>query len=453
MVDIDRTVLLFVAGVSLLTPVLFSLLPAFYAAGNSMNEALKEGRRATGTPGIRRGRAVLVVTQLALALMLLVVATLIVRTMAEVTAIDVGFNHKDLLTFRVDLPEWKYGTDESRRQFVDRVLPRLTSISGVQNAAATSRLPVLGGETTTVLTIEGQPVTSPKDRPWAARFATTPAYFATTGIPVLAGRVITDQDRPDAQPVAVINGVMATRYWKSAADAIGKRISLGLSEGQSSASSSEPAKWATIVGVVGNVLPADITLPPNPQLYVPFAQAPAKSLGFMIRSPQADTLGTTVRAVMREADREVAIYELKTVQYAFDDELSSSRILLGMYVAFALVALCLAAAGLYGVTSYSVTQRTQEIGIRMALGANPGDVRRLVLAQAVRFLVFGTVIGLVGAVVIANAMRKLLYQVSPVDAPTYFAVIAILTSVMLAAAFVPARRAMRVDPMIALRLD
>jgi putative ABC transport system permease protein len=209
--------------------------------------------------------------------------------------------------------------------------------------------------------------------------------------------------------------------------------------------------WRTIVGVVGDTKPADVTLPPNPQLYLPLSQDPARAMAFTMRAADAASLSGAVRAAIRDVDSALAVYELRTMEEAFTEEMSSSYILTSLYVAFAVIAVLLAAAGLYGVISYSVSQRTQEIGVRVALGAVPRDVQRMVIGQAGRLIAIGAAIGLVASLAIAEAMRSILYGVSPLDPVTYSTVLGVLAVVMLAATYVPARRAMRIDPIRALR--
>jgi putative ABC transport system permease protein len=446
LLSIDQNVLTFVTVVSLLTPILFGLLPALHVSRTHLVDALKEGSaRAIGGVHVNRGRATLVVAQVALALSLVVVAGLIVRTLIAQNRIDVGFETKDLLTFRLDVPGWRYADDAARRQLFDRMLPRLSKLPGVRGAAAVSRLPVIGGEPTTPVTIQGRPVPKPSDQPWAVRLSASEDFFKTAGIALLAGRGFTALDSADAPRVAVVSLEMARRYWKTPAAAVGQQITLGDRE-------SVP-EWRTVVGVVGGTKPPDVTLPPNPQLYVPLQQDARGEVAFMIRAAGADSLAAPVRAAMREIDPALALYELRTMESAFEEELSSAYVLAGLYVAFAAIAVLLAAAGLYGVISYSISQRTQEIGIRLALGAVPRDVRQMVFRQAAKLMIVGAVLGLLAAAAISQTMRTLLYGVSPLDPVTYSSVLGILAVVMLAATYLPIRRAMKIDPMRALRAD
>jgi predicted permease len=311
--------------------------------------------------------------------------------------------------------------------------------------AVVDRLPVLGGVAVTTLNIEGRPVARPADQPWAARTSTSPGYFETAAIPRITGRVLAPTDRLDALPVVVVNRELARRYFGSADRALGQRVSLGRSD--------EPATWRVIVGVVGDTRPADITAPPDPELYLPLSQEAARGVSFMIRAPGGDGVAASIRRVMRDVDPALAVYELRTMDQALAIERSSDVMLTGLFVSFAVIALVLAATGLYGVIAYLVSQRTREIGIRIALGAVPGAVGRMVLGEAAVLFGLGMVLGLGIALLLARAMRTLLYGIGPVDLPTYVAAGAVLAAVMFIAAYVPARRAMRVNPLSALRSD
>jgi len=443
MLAIDRNVMLLAAAASLLTPVLFSVLPAVHASRADLGTTLREGSGRT-IGGARRARSALVVSQVSLALMLVAVAALVVRTLVATTRIDLGFDTRDLLTFRVDAPAWRYADSARLVQFHTRLLDRLVGIAGVEQAAIVSQLPVLGGEATGPVVIEGLTTTRPADRPWSARGVASDHYFETARIPLVAGRAFSSTDDMAAVPVAVVSREMARRYWGGPAAAIGRRVQLGSDSGTA---------WRTIVGVVGDVKPPDITLPPTPHLYLPLAQVPPRGVAVMLRSANVSTLIPAVRDAMRSVDPELAIYELRTISEALAQEFSSNYVLTGMYAAFAVIALLLAAAGLYGVISYSLSQRTQEIGIRLALGASPGSVRSMVLSEAGRVVGIGIVIGLAGGILIAQAMRSLLYGVTPFDPATYALVVALLGGVMLAALFVPMRRATRIDPARALRSE
>jgi ABC-type antimicrobial peptide transport system permease subunit len=249
----------------------------------------------------------------------------------------------------------------------------------------------------------------------------------------------------DGATVVVISAEMARRHWPDQARAVGARLGLG-------AGTAEP-QWMTIVGIVGDIQPPDFRRSPNPHVYVPLGRDTPRSTAFLLRANDTDAVAAEVRALVRTVDADLAVYELRSMQEAFADEVASSKVLIGMFSAFALVALALAAAGLYGVISYSVSQRTQEIGIRVAIGALPGDVVRLVTRQVTTLVSVGAALGLGGGLLLAQAMRSLLFGVSATDPATFGGVAVVLTIVAALASWLPARRAMRIDPVRALRAD
>lgn len=443
LVVIDRNALLFTTLLSLASPLIFSLIPAFQASRTDVNETLKESTlRAGGGGRGRRSRSVLVVSQLALAMMLLIVAGLMVRTMIALSRTPLGFDPAGVLIARIQLPDWRYTTDAPVIAHVDRLLGRVAALQGVRNVAATDRLPVLGSEATQFASIEGYAAPRPEDRPWAVPVIVTDRFFATTGITIVAGRAFTAQDVAASEPVAVVNSEMARRYWGGPARAVGGRVTL----------EREGGRPARVIGVSGSVKRADLR-GSNPQIYLPFQQRPIRAMSLIIRAADAEALASAVRGEIRQLDADVAVHELRTLDDAFADELSSIRVLLGLFVAFAVLALLLAASGLYGVISYSVTQRFQEIGIRMALGAVPRDIGRLIIRQTLMLVAVGTAVGLAGGAAIARTTSSLLYDVSPNDPFTYVGVAVVLIAVAAAAVIVPVRRAVRVDPLHALRTE
>jgi putative ABC transport system permease protein len=443
LVVIDRNVLLFTAALSLVTPLLFSLLPALQASRMDLNETLKDsGARTGGGVRGRRSRAVLVVSQLSLAMALLIVAALLVRSMIAITHATVGFDPSGLAAMRVDVPEWRYRTDASIADYYDRLAARLAALPGVRSVASADRLPVLGGEATMQLSVDGYTAPREQDRPWAVLVSASEGFFETAGIPIVAGREFGVRDTADAMPVVVINEEMARRYWGEPANALGGRIALDR----------EPQRWMQVIGVSASVKRPDLT-GVNPAVYRAVRQSPQRALSVMVRSDDPSALIPSIRGVLRSLDQDVAVQQLRTVEQAFNEELSSLKILSGMFTAFAVIALTLAAAGLYGVISYSVSQRVQEIGIRMALGAVPGDIRRMIVRQTAVLIVAGTAIGLAGGAALARAASSILYEVSPSDPTTYLLVAAVLSAVAALSALAPVRRAIRVDPLTALRAE
>ena len=442
LVVIDRAVLLFTAVLALVTPLIFSLLPALHASRPDVQEVLKDSsNRAGGGVRGRRSRSVLVVGQLALAMMLLIVSGLLVRTMIEINRAPLGFDRTDLLTIRMELPDWRYTTPESIRQFQDALTTRLAELPGARDVATTDRLMVVGSEAPVPLRVDGFDAARPQDRPWAVPARVSERFFAAAGIPLLEGRAFSTSDNELAMPVAVVNAEMARRYWGGERAALDKRIQL---EGDD--------RWVTVVGVSGDVLRADIR-GSNPEVYLPARQDPRGAVAILVKASNAERLVESARAEIRALDPDIPVREIRTIEAVFDDELSSSRILSGMFIAFAALALVLAASGLYGVVSYSVTQRHQEIGIRMALGAAGGDIRRMIVRQTIVLVLIGGVIGLAGGALLGNLSASLLFRVSPSDPATYGMVVLVLSLVALVAAYAPVRRAVSVDPLVALRSE
>jgi putative ABC transport system permease protein len=441
LVVIDRNVLLFTGLLSLASPIVFSLLPALHASKTDLNETLKDsGARTGGGVRGRRSRSVLVVSQLALAMMLLIVAALLVRTMIAINTANMGFDPSGLATVRVDLPEWRYKNDASIADYYSRLLARLNSLPGVQRATAADRLPVLGGEAPVQLTIDGYAPPREQDRPWAGSVITAEDFLAVAGINMVAGREFTAADTADRTPVAIVNEEMARRYWGDPLKALGSRVKV----------ERDPRGWIEIVGIAANVKTMELE-DANPLIYRAARQLPVRSIDVLVRGADADRLLPVIRGEMTALDRDIPLQRLRTVREAFKDELSSLGILSGMFISFAVIALLLAASGLYGVISYSVSQRAQEIGIRLALGATVGDIRALVVRQTAFLIAAGCVLGLLGGIALAQSTSTLLYDVSPTDPSTYIAVAVVLSGVAALSALVPVRRAVRVDPLVTLR--
>jgi putative ABC transport system permease protein len=441
LVVIDRNVLVFTASLALLTPLVFALLPAVHSARADVNDALKDGgARAGGGVRGRRSRAALVVSQLTLAVALLVVSNLVVQSMLALTRVDWGFEPAGVLSFRVEAPEWRYANDAAVAGFYDRVLQRFAALPGVQSVAVTDRVPVLGGESTVPLTVDGHDPVRPEDRPWAVPTHASSDFFRTAGIPLLAGRGFEPRDTRDSQPVAVVGLEAARRYWGGAEQAIGGRIRI---EGDS-------REWITVTGVAGDIRNPNL-LGQSPQVYLPVEQSMKRGMSMLARAADPEGLMAAARAEMRAIDAEVAVHQLRTLEQAFEEETASSTILAGMFVAFSLLALALAATGLYGVISYSVSQRTREIGIRMALGAMTADIRRMIARQTLALVAIGCALGLAGGAALSRLATSVLYQVSASDPATYIGVVVILAAVGTFAAWAPARRAARIDPARSLR--
>jgi predicted permease len=331
--------------------------------------------------------------------------------------------------------------------FDDQLVARLAANPGIEGAALVDRLPFVDGEPITDVTIDGRAAARPEDRPWAVCSTVSDGFFSTMGIRTVGGRVFQPDDREGRASVAVVNREMARRFLGGPDHAVGSRVTVG----------GEPLQ---VVGVVADVLRADREAV-NPQVYLPLRQHPVRAaagkasrpMALIVRAGDPSVVAPAVRAQMRGLDADVPIYEMRTYHQALDDDLSSSRILGSMFGAFALLALVLAASGLYAVVSYAASQRVKEFGLRIALGAAPGDITRMMLRQTGTLVVIGLVLGLIGGRALAMLATSLLYRVSPSDPATYAGVTVTLAAIALIASYVPVRRATAVDPVQALRLE
>jgi putative ABC transport system permease protein len=455
-VALDARVLGFTLAASLLTGVIFGLAPAFQAVKFNLHTSLKEGGRASASPkGRRRLRNTLVVAEVALSLMLLAGAGLLIRSFWRLQQVDTGFMTERLLTMRLFPPESNYPDDLRVAAFYEELLQRVRSLPGVKDAAAASDVPIGGGNAGTVIQKEGGS-SEPEFRSVDEFRIVSPSYFSTMGIRLLRGRFLEDSDHERARPVTVINETLARAYWPNE-DPIGRRFRL----------LDAPPEYArtvflTVVGVVADAKNDGLTEAVANEAYVPMRQRTvavarmgfARQMSLAVRtSVEPMNLTNAIRRQVWTIDRSVPVTEPRTMEQILATVTSQPRfntILLGI---FAAVALTLAGVGIYGVLSYSVTQRTREIGIRIALGARRGDVLRLVVRQGMLLALLGVAIGLAASVALTRLMTGLLYEVSATDPATFALIAVILTLVALAACYLPARRATKVDPMVALRCE
>ena len=443
MLDIDRNVLTFAAILALLTPMLFATLPALQSTRADAGEALKDGgTRTAGGVRVVRSRSVLIVAQLSLAVMLLVLATLLVQALRNIAGAPLGIDAPKLLTARLELPSWRYATPVSLGEYQSQLLSRLAANSAIEQAAFVDRLPLLDGEPSTEVEIEGRPVGRPEDRPWAVATTVTDHYFATVGTLLVAGRAFNDSDTTERTAVAIINKEMAHRFWGSPEKAIGARLTV----------IGDARRTVEVVGVAGDVLRGDRE-GVNPQMFYAARQRPGRSLSLVVRAADPSAIATAVRAQIRALDADVPVYEVRPFQQAIDEDLSSSHILGSLFASFALLALVLAASGLYAVVSYASAQRVKEFGVRIALGATGRDIMTMMLRQTAKLVVIGVVLGLVGGRLLAIAATTLLYRVSASDPATYAGASLTLAAVAMLATYVPVRRVMSIDPVRALRLE
>jgi putative ABC transport system permease protein len=440
-VTLDASALGFTLLVTLLTGVIFGLVPALQSSRPNLNETLKEGGRGT-TGGHHRVRAGLVVTEVALALVLLIGAGLLIRSFYRLQQVNPGFNPSNALAITVSLPGRKYPQPEQRAAFFTQLIEKVSALPGVVAVGASQTLPIQGDYLLGFI-IQGRPPYAPGEDPSTNYYSVTPDYFKSMGIPLLKGRVFTEQDRTGATRVAIINEEMAKRYFPDE-DPIGKRIHV----------TQGPETFREIVGIVGDVKQYGLARPTTLQTYEPALQAPFSSMTLVVRANgNLVPLGGAIRSQVLAIDKEQPISRIRPLEQVVAESVSKQRFSMLLLGIFAGVALVLAAVGLYGVMSYSVTQRTHEIGIRTALGAKQTDVLKLVVGQGMMLALTGVGIGLLAAFALTRLMSVLLFGVSATDPLTFVAIPAVLTVVALAACFVPARRATKVDPMIALRYE
>ncbi|MBI4474983.1 MAG: ABC transporter permease [Acidobacteria bacterium] len=413
--SINRRVVMFTLALALGTPLGFGLAPALRSWEGDLRPAARTGRL----------RGALVVAQIAFGLTLLVGVGLLVRTMMNIQSLEKGFDPGNLLTARLDLPAGKYVEAEDVRRFHERLLEAIRAEAGIIN-----KLPIADRELIETFEIEGQPTAAPDQMPWTARAVVSPSYRETMRIALLRGRDLEARDRN----VVLISKVMAERYWPGE-EPLGRRIRFG--EGA----------WMEIAGVVGDVRNSDPDAGLVPQVYVPSADDPPRTVAIVIRGGGVEGL----RRAVSELDKDLPIYDVATMDRVIFDDTATDVVLLGILVALAGIALVLSASGIYGVIANSVAERTKEIGIRMALGAQAGVVMRMVLKSGLRLLGVGMAVGLAGAYALGLLISSILFHVTPTDPATYGMVIGVLLLVTVLACWVPARRATRIDPLGALR--
>jgi putative ABC transport system permease protein len=446
-VGVDATVIVFTIAIALVTGIVFGLVPAFTAT-RGVSASLKEGGRGAVTSrGGARVRGALVVAELALAVMLLAGAGLLMRSFLKLQSVDPGFKPEQALTFELTLPDARYAEDPQRLAFFDQLLPKLRGLPGVKSASAILGLPLTDLGLIISFDIAGRPPLPPADRPAMQVRVATPDYFNAVGIPLKRGRALTEDDKEGMPRVLLITESAARQYFPGE-DPIGKTILLGWGRGRGRRAGGE------VVGIVGDVKDAGLNTPNAPQVYLPYRQWPVSFMTVVLKTavPPA-SLADAARAQVSSIDPNLPLSNVATFDAVVAKSIAPQRSYMLMLAIFASVALLLAAIGIFGVLSYAVSQRTREIGIRMALGAPGRSVVLLVVRQATALVLCGVAAGTMTALLVSQAMVEMLFGVEPTDPVTFSAVAALLVTVALFASYLPARRATRVDPVVALRAE
>ena len=440
-ITIDPRVLAFTFGISLLTGVLFGLVPALQSSRPDLNDALKEGARGS-SGGNRVVRNIFVVAEMALALVLLVGAGLMLRSFSQLHQVKTGFETENVLTLRVQLPIRKYAEPRQRAEFFKRAEERIATLPGVKSVGAISYLPLTGLASNTAFQLATEPQRPPTELPGTEVRAITPGYFKAMGIPLLKGRNFDERDGGDSR-VLIINETLAKKYFPNQ-NPIGQRLIIHW----------EPDFADEIVGVVGDVKETALEQEPNAAIYWPHPREPYQFMTFVLRAAMDPApLSAAVAKEIHAIDPDQPVSDVRMLDQVVAKSIARPRFNTLLLAIFAGVALILASVGIYGVMNYSASQRTQEIGIRMALGAKPADIFRLVVGHGMKLTAAGIAIGVIASLVLTRVMSNLLFGVTATDLPTFLGVSALLTAVALLANYIPARRATRVNPVVALRYE
>jgi putative ABC transport system permease protein len=442
-VNLDVTTLVFTLGIALACGLIFGLVPAFQSSSIDLNRTLKEASgQASGSGRGARIRKIFVAGEIALAVVVLISTTLLVKSFIISVRSSTGFNAANLMVAQVSLPKTKYAEEPRQRNFGDEVLARIRAIPGVASSGAASAVPFGGFGGSVEVEAVGKPAPQPGETLGAVFTAASPDYFGAMQIQLVKGRTFTSADAPGNAPVALINQTLARQFWPNE-DPIGQKLQFG-----------ELHKVCTIVGVVNDVKMYQLRGRPQREMYVPLAQFPSPTLGFVARAAgNAQALPTAIRDAIWAVDGDQPVSSVEQMETLMATQDAGNRVLTKLMVFFGVLALFLCAIGIYGVMAHTVAQRTHEIGIRMALGAEPRKVMGMVVAQGLRLTAVGIVIGVGAAFAVTRSLAFTLYQVKATDPATFVGVALLFAVVAVAACYAPARRAMKVDPMVALRYE
>jgi putative ABC transport system permease protein len=450
-VRVNPTVLLFAVGITLFTGLLAGLAPALVASRPNLQQAMNGSSRGVARGWSSGTRSVLVIGEVALALVLLLGAGLLLRSMQKLLSVPMGFDAEHVLTVRMRLPNQRYRQPEQCAAFVRALLERTRSLPGVERAAVANSLPLTSYNLGMTLYFEGTgdgapgSASAPNGRPSAAILIVSPDYFATLGTPLVAGRGVADSDGPGGPRVAIVNGAFARRFY-AGENPLGRHFRLG--------ADSIPRPWITVVGMVADVHHTGPEHEPDPEVYLPFAQDPTGLMGLAIRSSAApEALTAAVRRAINEIDPDLPVFNVSTMADRLAKATAYQRLESALVGFFAVLATALAAMGVYGVIAYAVNQGTREIGVRLALGAAPGAVQRTVVARGLKLGIAGVALGLAAGYGLTTFLATLLYDTGAHDLLTYAGAGGALLSTAVLASYWPARRAARVDPVIALRCE
>jgi putative ABC transport system permease protein len=439
--------LAFALAATLAATLVVGLLPALRAAGAQQYNALRESASAGGNQRARRFRTAIVIAEVALATLLVITGALLVRGYARLQNVNPGFAPEGLLTMALTLPEDRYASPESRRQFYQRSVERIEQLPGVESAAFVNVLPFSTYDRGARFVIEGAPLPSPGEEPHTSLRVTTPGYLSTMNVPLHEGRIFDRRDTATSPLVAIVNQAFTKRYL-GGAPALNRRVRFG--------GANDEGPWITIVGTIGDVHHADLTAPPSPELYAPISQASNTSmmmLAVRVKDSRAENMIAPVRAAISDVDPLQPVYHVKSMNRLMADSLLPRSMAAAAVGTFSVVSLILALVGVYGVVSYAVTQQMVEFGIRLALGATPRALITLVMRRSAFMMIAGVATGVAGAAALSSVLESLLFGVSALDASTYAMAVLTLLMMGLLACFVPAWRATSAEPLSALRAE